>query len=271
MAVSTVSAIAGGNPFILNPDNILQEMIELRAAGQKAFLLYGPPGTGKTSIVWKLGQVLGIPVYPYACNPDASIGEIFAGIGPDPTGKQPLCYQHGPALMGWGHTPGCKPGILLLDDAHLMGLGGESAMYRATDKAPGAFWIMPDGQVVFPHEESVTVITTNGDPNDLPEPVRDRTAGARIFVPRPSTEMLNELEPEIRKMCIQTYRSETPSITYREWLAISKQIGSGRDAATVLSMAVGHERGMQTLEALATKNRAAAAALDAIRTRMTKS
>jgi hypothetical protein len=269
----------------------------------------GPPGTGKTTMIFTMAkhpdlvkwyngvtglELAEVPVYTTSCHPDATAPEVYGqylpldgnwtfipgsmlrawgynwhgehvGIGPgpgviDPTGYDAVCK-----------TP--PPGIHLLDDIHLMGPGGQAAMYKSFDNGVGANFMDPFGKLHFPHEAALAFGTMNGEINSLDEAVVDR-CGAKPLVMEPSTAMLANLEEDMRELCAADYTDNLePIATYREWLSIS-QLRPVVGLAKAVVLALGKEdRAKKLIEALAkveasgvfgTKSREAREALKAI-------
>jgi hypothetical protein len=247
---------------------------------KQSVVLIGPPGTGKTSLIFALArdeQLLDfynratdlmleeIPVYVTSCHPDATAPEVFGQYLPlDGT----WTFIPGSMLRAWGYnwhgehvsdrTTGydedCKtpaPGIHLLDDLHLMGPGGQAAMYKSMDNGKGGNFLDPFGQLVYPHPAALLFGTMNGEIDSLDPAVQDRTA-IKAAVMEPSTEMLDALDEDMRELCEADYTNNMdPVATYREWQSISQMrpvVGLGKAALLALGKS---DRAKALIEAMA--------------------
>lgn len=240
----------------------------------------GPPGTGKTTTVFSLAknpdlvrwyndrtglEVKEIPVYATACHPDATAPEVYGQYLPL---DGVWTFIPGAMLRAWGYnwdlsgvtdkTTGYDeihkvpaPGIHLLDDIHLMGPGGQAAMYKSLDNGVGANFLDPFGKLHFPHEAALCFSTMNGEIDSLDPAVVDRTA-VKVPVMEPSTAMLENLEEDMRELCAADYTDNMdPIATYREWLSIS-QLRPVVGLAKAVLLALGKEdRAKKLIEALA--------------------
>lgn len=177
-------------------------------------------------------------------------------------------------LTGYDHQ--CQvpaPGIHLLDDIHLMGPGGQAAMYKSFDNGVGANFLDPFGKLHYRHQASTPWGTMNGEIDSLDPAVVDRTA-VKVPVMEPSEPMLDALEEDMRELCAADYtQNMEPIASYREWLSIS-QLRPVVGLAKAVLLALGKEdRTKKMIEALAkveasgvfgTKSREARDALNSI-------
>jgi MoxR-like ATPase len=247
---------------------------------KQAVVLIGPPGTGKTSLIFSLArhpkmleryneltelELEEIPVYTTSCHPDATAPEVFGQYLPL-DGK--WTFIPGSMLRAWGYkwhrghvanihdgydadceTP--PPGIHLLDDIHLMGPGGQAAMYKSMDNGKGGNFLDPWGQTTYPHPAALVMGTMNGEIDSLDPAVQDRTA-VKAAVMEPSTVMLDALDEDMRELCEADYTNNMdPVATYREWQSISllrPVVGLGKAALLALGKP---ERAKALIEAMA--------------------
>lgn len=240
----------------------------------------GPPGTGKTTLVFMLAkaetlvnwyneqtglEMAEIPVYTTTCHPDATAPEVYGQYLPI---DGVWTFLPGAMLRAWGYnwhsehvvdkTTGydevCKapaPGIHLLDDIHLMGPGGQAAMYKSFDNGVGANFMDPYGKLHFPHQAALAFGTMNGEIDSLDPAVVDRTA-VKVPVMEPSDGQLDQLDEMMRELCAADYTNNMePIATYREWLSIS-QLKPVVGLAKAVLLALGKEdRTKKLIEALA--------------------
>jgi hypothetical protein len=264
--------------------------------------LIGPPGTGKTTMIFTVARDPGlvkwynertglelaeIPVYTTSCHPDATAPEVYGQYLPLDGN---WTFIPGSMLRAWGYnwdiagvvdkTTGYDeinkvppPGIHALDDIHLMGPGGQAAMYKSMDNGVGANFLDPFGKLHFPHEAALCMNSMNGEIDSLDPAVVDRTA-VKVPVMEPSEAMLENLEEDMRELCAADYtQNMEPIATYREWLSIS-QLRPVVGLAKAVLLALGKEdRTKKLIEALAkveasgvfgTKSREARDALNSI-------
>ena len=247
----------------------------------------GPPGTGKTTLVFMLAknpellkwyneqtglELEEIPVYTTTCHPDATAPEVYGqylpidGVWTFIPGAMLRAWgynwhrehvgstTHGSVELTTGYDKVCKtppPGIHLLDDIHLMGPGGQAAMYKSFDNGVGANFLDPFGKLHFPHPAALAFGTMNGEIDSLDPAVVDRTA-VKVPVMEPSDPMLDNLDEMMRELCAADYTNNMePIATYREWLSIS-QLRPVVGLAKAVLLALGKEdRTKKLIEALA--------------------
>lgn len=257
----------------------------LKSWRKQSVVEIGPPGTGKTTLVFMLArspqlvawynEVTGlelseIPVYTTTCHPDATAPEVYGQYLPV---DGVWTFLPGAMLRAWGYkwllggvsdkTTGYDnvnnappPGIHLLDDIHLMGPGGQAAMYKSFDNGAGANFLDPYGKLHFPHQAALAFGTMNGEIDSLEPAVVDRAA-VKVPVMEPSDGQLEQLDPMFRDLCAADYNQNMePIATYREWLSISLNrpvVGLGK--AVLLSLG-NPDRTKRLIEAIA-RNEAA--------------
>lgn len=248
---------------------------------KQTVVMVGPPGTGKTTLVFSMArneallkwyneltdlELSQIPVYKTPCHPDATAPEVYGQYLPI---DGVWTFIPGAMLRAWGYNwhrehvadkatgydEHCKtppPGVHLLDDIHLMGPGGQSAMYLSFDNGVGASFMDPFGKLVFPHEAALVFGTMNGEIDSLDPAVVDRTA-IKVPVMEPSEQMLAALDDEMMQACCEADYTNNmdPTATYREWQSISQLrpiVGLHKAALLALGK---EDRSKKLIEALA--------------------
>ncbi len=247
---------------------------------RQAIEFVGAPGTGKTTEAFALAEeeslvkwynevtgleLTSIPVYVATCHPDGTAPEYIGTYLPLDGNWS---FQPGPMLRSWGYnwhighvkdpTTGydqtCQtppPGMLLVDDTHLMGPGGMAALYKMMDNGRGGSFLDPWGKLIYPHEGALVMGTMNGEIDSLDPAVVDRVA-VKCPVTKPSSQMLEILAPDIAVCCNTDYDGNpNPVATFREWQSIS-QLRPLIGLSKAVMLALGKlDRSERLIEALA--------------------
>ena len=191
-------------------DDLLPDITELMKHGFNV-LAYGPPGTGKTSLAHKLmKQLKKEEPLTFQCHEEASQAELVVQYLPSPEGG--VVVMEGVAVRGWASGR-----MLVLDEInHLVTSPAMSTVYRIMDDPTVAQFVMPNGDIIRPQPGFCVWGTMNGDPEELPEAIRDRFH-LTVCMWRPTQEMVDSLPPSLRKVPNQAYADPNNAFpTFRE-------------------------------------------------------
>lgn len=210
----------------------LWELIELVLPKSRLTLLYGPPGTGKTTIANNFGSpryVSNITVTEET--PAAELRGHFIPKG------QEFVWMDGPALTEF--TRGGRLVINEIDKAS----GDALTFCHALLDDPGIASITLPYKDEFghpvtvkPHPDFHVVATMNGEPEDLPDALRDRFA-VRMHVNKVHPDAIKALPKELRKIAAKGVSTDGErSVSIRGWnafVALREHIGEENAAMAV--------------------------------------
>lgn len=190
-------------------------LIELVLPASRLTLLYGPPGTGKTTA----GNYMGEPkeVYNLTLTEETPAAELRGHFIPK---GQEFVWMDGPALTAF------KRGARLVLNEIDKASGDALTFCHALLDDPGIARItLPykseEGETVTvtPHPDFHVVATMNGEPDDLPEALRDRFA-VRINVDKVHPDAIASLPKELRKIASKGISKDGErSVSIRGWNA----------------------------------------------------
>lgn len=190
-------------------------LIEIVLPVSRLTLLYGPPGTGKTTA----GNFLGEPkeVYNITLTEETPAAELRGHFVPK--GNE-FVWMDGPALTAF------KNGSRLVLNEIDKASGDALTFCHALLDDPGIAAItLPykdeEGGVVTvkPHPDFHVVATMNGEPEDLPEALRDRFA-VRINVDKVHPNAIKSLPKDLQKIATKGVSKDGDrSVSIRGWNA----------------------------------------------------
>ena len=195
----------------------LWELINVVLPASRLTLLYGPPGTGKTTAGNFLGVKEGMEVYNLTLTEETPAAELRGHFVPK---GQEFVWMDGPALTAF------KTGARLVLNEIDKASGDALTFCHALLDDPGMARItLPYKDeygkpvTVTPGEGFNVIATMNGDPDDLPEALRDRFA-VRIHVDKVNPNAIKSLPEDLRKIASKGISSEGErSVSIRGWNA----------------------------------------------------
>jgi hypothetical protein len=208
------------------------ELVELVLPKSRLTLLYGPPGTGKTTA----GNFLGEPkeVYNLTLTEETPAAELRGHFIPK---GQEFVWMDGPALTAFK-----RGGRLVLNEIDKASGDALTFCHALLDDPGIAAITLPykdeEGNpvTVKPHPDFHVVATMNGEPEDLPDALRDRFA-VRIHVNKVHPNAIKSLPKELRKIATKGVSSDGErSISIRGWnafVALREHIGEDNAATAV--------------------------------------
>ena len=202
-------------------------------------LLFGPPGTGKTTA----GVRAGDPgeVYKITLHEEMPAATLEGHFMPD---GDKFVWHDGLAIRAW------KDGArLVLDEIDRASGDALTLLYAILDDPDLAALTLPTGQTVYPAEGFTVVATMNGEPEDLPEALRDRFEVA-IEVTEPHPEAIKSLDSDLQRAAKETTAVDDPSrrASVRSWKAFERlRTEMGEEMA---AQAVFGHRGQAVLDSL---------------------
>jgi hypothetical protein len=165
-------------------------LIEKASPHLRRVLLYGPPGTGKSYLARTAGVKDREHVYPAIIHSDLPAAELRGHFIPTqeyengkPIGNPILHWHDGPAIAAWRHG-----GRLVLDEIDKAGDDALSFLLAILDdQATAMITLGTTQEVIRPHANFSCWATMNGEPEDLPDPLKDRfTVSAHVIAPNPA-------------------------------------------------------------------------------------
>lgn len=157
-------------------------------AGARRTLLYGPPGTGKTHA----GRHIGAPskVYNIYVSEETPAYDV---IGHDIVVGGEMVWRDGPAILAWRNG-----GRLVINEIDKASGDTLDALLAILDDPESCGYVLPTGEYVEPKPGFTAVATMNGEPNDLPEALKDRFT-IRVNIENPHPLAIEALSEDLRK------------------------------------------------------------------------
>lgn len=210
----------------------LWDLIETVLPASRLTLLWGPPGTGKTTIANSFGSpnyVSNITLTEET--PAAELRGHFVPKGGE------FVWMHGPAL-----TEFKRGGRLVLNEIDKASGDALTFCHALLDDPGIARITLPftdesgDPVTLKPHEDFHVVATMNGEPEDLPEALRDRFA-VRIHVDQVHPNAIKRLPEDLHKIARKGISKDGDrSVSIRGWNAfvqLREMIGEENAARAV--------------------------------------
>lgn len=210
-------------------------------------VLYGEPGLGKTWDCSQLAGTLGLRLVVAHCDSGTLASQWLDRHTPGGDGVWRLRF--GPIIDAWGHGPSKQPGLLVLDDCHLAGPDLTPAFYVALDDPDNVKITLEDdcpcgcgSQTIGPKPGYRAVLTMNGTPDLLDEPIKSRVL-YKVPITAPSRGQLKALKAPLGGMCKYDYARGAGRIAeYREYKAISLLWDMGEPLKLALALGLGGGR-----------------------------
>jgi len=186
-------------------------------------LLYGPPGTGKSYFALRHGfersdetaNVLDVERLSRVYLTEETPAVDLRG-GPLPDGTE-WHWVHGPAIRAWQERR-----RLVLDEIDKASADALAFLLAVLDDRAVAGITLPTGERVRPARGFHVVATTNGEPDDLPEALRDRFTVA-IAIDEPHPDAIAALRPDLREVARVTAKLDAVRrISIRKWRDFDK-------------------------------------------------
>ncbi len=189
-------------------------------------ILYGPPGTGKTNAAYhfrpKGQEVMGITVSQWA-----SANENLKGFF-IPKGLKGVEYFEAVGTTTW--RGGSR---LVINEINCASPDLQVVAHAYLDDPDIARVTLPTGETIRPAKGFRCVATMNGEPEDLPEALRDRFVAVKINHPHPKAySRLSAQLQSAAQACCET-SEPARATTFRQWLQFDRlknQIGEDRAA-----------------------------------------
>jgi hypothetical protein len=204
-------------------------LVEVVLPVSRLTLLYGPPGTGKTTA----GNYLGSPkeVFNLTLTEETPAAELRGHF--IPKGNE-FVWMDGPALTAFK-----RGGRLVLNEIDKASGDALTFCHALLDDPGIARITLPykdeHGETVSvePHEDFNVVATMNGEPEDLPEALRDRFA-VRLHVDKVHPNAIKALPADLQKIASKGLSKDGDrSVSIRGWNAFVqlREILGEHDAA----------------------------------------
>lgn len=175
-------------------------------------LLYGPPGTGKTYTAMHSNRDADQVLYTNTLTEETPASELRGHFVLNDGGYK---WMHGPAARAW--LDGARYVLNELDrasgDCH-------SLCYAILDDHASAQLTLPNGETIYPEDDTRFVVTMNGHESDLPDALIDRM-DAIIHITRPHPQAIEALPADLREIAREATSSEDPHTrtSIRKWFA----------------------------------------------------
>ena len=209
-------------------------------------LLHGPPGTGKSTFGCREGAV---EWYRIVCHEEMSDYDILGGpqLVSDGKGGTSSEYLDGAGLRAWREGK-----RLVIDEIDKAGGAALSALLAILDDRPIAAYTVPmTGETRRPAEGFHCVATTNGDPADLPDALKDRFT-VRILIDKPHPDAIACLPEDLRAAAGVSARApEVQRVSTRGWMQFAALRSALKDEPLAAAAVFGKPRGQEIIDALA--------------------
>jgi MoxR-like ATPase len=164
-------------------------------------LLYGPPGTGKTTIA----NSNVTHVYNVYMTEETPAAELRGHFIPRGTSWE---WMHGPAIRAW-----MEGSRLVINEINAASGDALDFLLAVLDDKSMAGITLPNGESVKPHPGFNCVATMNGQPEDLPEALRDRFS-IRFNVKKANDQAIASLPEDLHQIALAKMTT-VPSV--RPW------------------------------------------------------
>jgi MoxR-like ATPase len=238
---SKFSFVASSKKEIKEEEQEVKKISEWTLAEQvipeaRLVLLYGPPGTGKTTAGNRIGLRGGKVIEDKEQNPgllvSGTLTPVFNIYNITLTEETPATELRGHYIMkggdfdwhdGTGMRPFRKGGRLVLNEIDKASGDCLQFCHALLDDPSIAAITLPTGETVRPHNDFSVVATMNGEPEDLPEALRDRFS-VRINIKNPHPQAIKSLPEDLRAIAKKTFKATTHTeraISFRAWKAFA--------------------------------------------------
>lgn len=178
-------------------------------------LLYGPPGTGKSRFAKRHETT---SFYAVHCHDEMSEADILGGPA--------LFAENGGTRSDWCDGSGLRAWRegkrLVIDEIDKSSGPALTALLCLLDDADVAAYTVPTtGEHVIPKKGFHVVATMNGDPDDLPDALKDRFT-VRIEIDRPHPEAIKALPKDLQCAAHESARLDGDRrVSIRGWRAFA--------------------------------------------------